>query len=191
MTRKYTILGTSDEVTTCDCCGKKNLRSTVALEATDGSGDVHFGRVCAARALEWGDTPDDGRRVQRAAERREEARRETAERAAYEANVAAMRQYVCPSSSPYANDGDRAEWHVSYVYWRESYPEATRTKVVRSVYTWRSGSDHPTESIVFWIEEFVGSPSDAISTMADRAARGEKSFAAIRWMRQDDNGYVS
>lgn len=185
MTRKYTILGTSDEVTTCDCCGKKNLRSTVALEATDGSGDVHFGRVCAARALGWGDTPDDGRRVQRAAERREEARRETAERAAYDANVAAMRQYVCPSSSPYADDGDRAEWHVKYVRIDGG------TKVVRSVYTWLRGSDHPTESIVFWIEEFVGSPSDAISTMADRAARGEKSFAAIRWMRQDDNGYVS
>ena len=50
----YAIHGTTDEVTVCACCGKKNLRNTVILEVVDGdnAGDVlHFGSHCAARAL--------------------------------------------------------------------------------------------------------------------------------------------
>ena len=53
MTR-YNIHGTTDEVTTCACCGKKNLRNTVVLEVAEGNnaGDLlHFGSHCAARAL--------------------------------------------------------------------------------------------------------------------------------------------
>ncbi len=41
-------LGTTDAVTTCDCCGKVNLKLTVAMELDDGQ-IVHYGRVCAAR----------------------------------------------------------------------------------------------------------------------------------------------
>lgn len=44
------FLGTSDEVTTCDCCGKSNLKSTVALSIDEGDA-VYFGVTCAARAL--------------------------------------------------------------------------------------------------------------------------------------------
>lgn len=44
------FLGTSDEVTTCDCCGKKDLKATVALSIGDAD-PVYFGVVCAARAL--------------------------------------------------------------------------------------------------------------------------------------------
>ena len=50
----YTIHGTTDEVTICACCGKKNLRNTVVLEVAEGdnAGDLlHFGSHCAARAL--------------------------------------------------------------------------------------------------------------------------------------------
>lgn len=43
------ILGISDEVTTCECCGKKNLKRTVVL--TNGEGEVHYGSECAAKAL--------------------------------------------------------------------------------------------------------------------------------------------
>ena len=45
----YRILGKNDEVTTCECCGKSNLKLTVIL--TDGEHEVRFGRDCAARAL--------------------------------------------------------------------------------------------------------------------------------------------
>lgn len=50
----YNIHGTTDEITTCACCGKKNLRNTVVLEIAEGenAGDLlHFGSHCAARAL--------------------------------------------------------------------------------------------------------------------------------------------
>lgn len=43
------LLGTSDEVTTCECCGKSNLKLTVAIEI---SGEVvHYGRDCAAKTF--------------------------------------------------------------------------------------------------------------------------------------------
>lgn len=43
-------LGLTDEVTTCECCGKSELKATVALETLDG-GIVHYGTTCATRAL--------------------------------------------------------------------------------------------------------------------------------------------
>lgn len=42
------IIGINDEVTTCECCGKSNLKCTVVL--TNGEGEFHYGRDCAARA---------------------------------------------------------------------------------------------------------------------------------------------
>jgi len=52
---RYTMLGVDDEVTTCEHCGKSNLKCTVVLGALDADGnavgDVRFGRDCAAAAL--------------------------------------------------------------------------------------------------------------------------------------------
>jgi hypothetical protein len=48
--RTVVFLGTTDDVTTCDCCGKKNLKGTVALSINDGDA-VFFGCTCAARTL--------------------------------------------------------------------------------------------------------------------------------------------
>lgn len=42
-----TILGTDDTITTCECCGKTNLKHTVAVEI---SGVIHhYGSVCATK----------------------------------------------------------------------------------------------------------------------------------------------
>ena len=41
-------LGTEDSINTCDCCGKINLKFTVAIELDDGE-IVHYGQVCARR----------------------------------------------------------------------------------------------------------------------------------------------
>jgi hypothetical protein len=41
-------LGTDDSVNSCDCCGKSNLKFTVAVQLDDGE-VVHYGQVCAAR----------------------------------------------------------------------------------------------------------------------------------------------
>lgn len=43
------VLGINDDVTTCECCGKSGLKCTVVL--TNGEGEVHYGRDCAARAV--------------------------------------------------------------------------------------------------------------------------------------------
>lgn len=45
------MLGISDEVTTCDCCGKNNLKRTVAIEMGDSETVVFYGVDCARREL--------------------------------------------------------------------------------------------------------------------------------------------
>jgi hypothetical protein len=45
----WKVLGKNDEVTTCECCGKANLKLTVIL--TNGECEVRYGRDCAARVL--------------------------------------------------------------------------------------------------------------------------------------------
>lgn len=44
------VLGINDDVTTCEACGKSNLKKTVVLETAD-LGVVHYGSDCAARAI--------------------------------------------------------------------------------------------------------------------------------------------
>jgi hypothetical protein len=44
----YKILGVTDTVTTCECCGKSNLKHTVAFE-TDDMGVRHYGSSCIAK----------------------------------------------------------------------------------------------------------------------------------------------
>ena len=46
--RKFRIFGFTDEVTTCDCCGKANLSGTFAVEMQDGE-MLHYGSVCVTR----------------------------------------------------------------------------------------------------------------------------------------------
>lgn len=48
--RSVRFLGTTDDVTTCECCGKKDLKSTVAISIDDGDA-MYFGVTCAAHAL--------------------------------------------------------------------------------------------------------------------------------------------
>jgi len=44
------FLGVTDEITTCERCGKNNLKRTVAIETETGD-VVYYGCDCAARAL--------------------------------------------------------------------------------------------------------------------------------------------
>jgi hypothetical protein len=44
----FITLAIVDDVHSCDCCGKSNLKSTVAMERDDGA-IVHFGSICATR----------------------------------------------------------------------------------------------------------------------------------------------
>lgn len=47
----FTVEGITDERTTCDCCGKSNLKRTVVLRPADGGEHVFYGVTCAAYAL--------------------------------------------------------------------------------------------------------------------------------------------
>lgn len=38
----------TDEIDTCDCCGRADLKATVAMQLS-GGGILHYGRTCAAR----------------------------------------------------------------------------------------------------------------------------------------------
>jgi len=57
-TATYRILGTTDEVTRCEHCGRDDLRSTVVLAALDDEGNddggrVYLGSTCGAKAAGW------------------------------------------------------------------------------------------------------------------------------------------
>lgn len=62
------IMGINDDVTTCEKCGRTDLKRTVVLQADDG-GIMHYGTECAATA-----TGRTESRLKTAAERAENAR---------------------------------------------------------------------------------------------------------------------
>ena len=56
--RVYSVKGTTNDVTTCEQCGRDELRATVVLQPLDADGNpdgdpAHFGTSCAAAAAEW------------------------------------------------------------------------------------------------------------------------------------------
>ncbi|MFI0822231.1 hypothetical protein ACH4TX_41655 [Streptomyces sp. NPDC021098] len=58
MTATYRIKGTTTDTTTCNCCGRTNLRRTVILIPLDADGNEHgevgyYGTGCAATLLTW------------------------------------------------------------------------------------------------------------------------------------------
>jgi hypothetical protein len=67
----YKVLGTTDDVTECEHCGRTELKGTIRLGALDADGNVedvtYFGAVCGARAAGW--TTKDIRKAATAADR--------------------------------------------------------------------------------------------------------------------------
>ncbi len=92
--RRAKFLGTTDERTTCECCGRANLKHTVALLIDDALEAVFYGSSCAARALRWttkevkagAKAADDAKA---AAARAERERLAAIEAAAWEAHIQA------------------------------------------------------------------------------------------------------
>lgn len=83
--RTFAVLGTTDEVTECERCGRTDLKKTVVLDALDAEGNQtgsisHYGTDCGARAAGWtqaevtaaakeaDDTAKEQRRIARQAE---------------------------------------------------------------------------------------------------------------------------
>lgn len=68
----YKVLGISDERTECECCGRKGLKRTVALDRTDAEGNatgdvVYFGVDCAGAAVHCRKTSSNTTKVKNAA----------------------------------------------------------------------------------------------------------------------------
>jgi hypothetical protein len=54
----FRILGTTNDVTECEHCGRTELKGTIVLAPLDADGNaeadpVHYGAVCGARAAGW------------------------------------------------------------------------------------------------------------------------------------------
>ncbi len=45
----FRVLGSDDSVNTCDCCGKKNLKATFAIEMIETGEQFFYGSVCVTR----------------------------------------------------------------------------------------------------------------------------------------------
>jgi hypothetical protein len=45
--RQFKILGITDSINSCDCCGKQGLQKTVAIENCETGEIGHFGTSCA------------------------------------------------------------------------------------------------------------------------------------------------
>ncbi len=96
----FRVLGTTDEVTECEHCGRVDLKGTIRLGALDADGNVedvtYFGAVCGARAVGW--TTKDIRKQAIVADRdRIEAERLAAADAAYAATALLYGTADCPS----------------------------------------------------------------------------------------------
>ncbi len=96
MTKVYRVMGLTDEVTTCELCGKPELKGTVVMAPLDAEGNedgdyCYFGVSCAAKAAGW--TVRDVRAgIKRAADEERE-RKEAARRAVSQAEQEFLRNW--------------------------------------------------------------------------------------------------
>jgi hypothetical protein len=55
--KAFRVLGTTDDVTECEHCGRTELKGTIRLGVLDADGNAedvtYFGAVCGARAAGW------------------------------------------------------------------------------------------------------------------------------------------
>lgn len=47
----FKVIGSSDAITVCDCCGRTKLKFTVELVNNETGDIVHYGRDCAGAAV--------------------------------------------------------------------------------------------------------------------------------------------
>lgn len=89
-TKLFNVLGSDDSVTTCDCCGKANLKATFAIEMIETGEILHYGSVCVTRNTGRKTGELNAMKAARDAEKIKAARAEywaRPERAAYDARM--------------------------------------------------------------------------------------------------------
>lgn len=87
----YRNLGFTEEITSCDCCGKVDLKGTYAIENMLTGDILYFGCVCAAKRMNWSKKDFVSKYKSEEKEQNEAARaeyRSSSEMKAYDAWVA-------------------------------------------------------------------------------------------------------
>lgn len=77
----FQVLGTTTDITTCELCGRDELRGTTVLAILDNDGNdtgerVHYGTTCGAKAAGWTVT-EINRRIKDAADAKRDAEEKT------------------------------------------------------------------------------------------------------------------
>lgn len=109
----YKWVGVSDEVTTCEACGKPDLKKTIALENKDGN-ISYFGCCCAAQVMGWSHAETKKRQdqeVRRLAREAKEQKKQILKqaRSAYRNNprIREVEQEICTYNRDMIPPGER------------------------------------------------------------------------------------
>ena len=92
-TRTHKIIGTTQDITDCECCGRTNLKKTVIVAVLDADGNTdsiaYYGTVCAAKA-----TKRTVKQITDEVSAADAARRATAQAQAAERSAREYRAYM-------------------------------------------------------------------------------------------------
>lgn len=122
---KGRALGLDDSVTTCDCCGRSDLKFTVTIEL-EGGEIAHYGQVCARRNTGRTQAQLNNDIKEELTRRVEAARKEYTSTEEYRALLQKM------------TDRNRLPWSDPRRCGRESYPfiereDAAASRILREV----------------------------------------------------------
>jgi hypothetical protein len=101
MSIRYRVLGTTDDVTACDICGREDLKSTVVLSGADG--ELYAGSDCASKltGLRVSEVNLQKRAADRAARETEHATRRAIADAKFQIQFAEFREWMIQTHGVY------------------------------------------------------------------------------------------
>jgi hypothetical protein len=129
VTRKaFRVLGTTDDVTTCELCGRDELKGTVVLAVLDDDSNrtgevVYYGAQCGAKAAGW--TTRQVRDAAKAADRNRRDAEEAERRAKHRAWITDRDAWITANLGADALDNPRKYGFDSPIAVVRAYREAT------------------------------------------------------------------
>ena len=130
-TRKvFRVLGTTDEVTECELCGRQELKGTVMLGILDDDSNVeevvHYGSSCGAKAAGW--TTKFVRDEAKAADKARRAAERAAADERHSAWIAARDTWIAANVGPNAMQNPRRYGFTGPVAVVQHYIDTTGTE---------------------------------------------------------------
>lgn len=128
--RIFRILGTTDEVTACQLCGRVELKGTIMLGVLDEDGNVeetvYYGASCGAKAAGW--TTKVVRDSAKAADRKRQEAEQAAKDERHRAWTRARDEWIAANIGPDAWDYPGRYGFTGPVALVKHYMETTGTK---------------------------------------------------------------